>query len=380
LIKIGLEKLIENSGDLQGKRIGLITNPTGINRSFKSTIDVIADLDNVHLTALYSVEHGVRGDGQAGEKIETYIDPKTNVPVYSLYGETERPTYEMLKDIDILVYDIQDVGVRFYTYISTLAYTMEAAKQYDIAYIVLDRPNPITGKVEGSVLQEGFSSFVGVYPVAARYGLTVGELAQYYNGHFKIGCRLQVFQMQGWTRDTWFDQTGLPWVAPSPNLPTIESVILYPGTCFLEGTNISEGRGTTKPFELFGAPWMDGEVIAEALNSQSISGVAFRPTYFKPTFSKHAGELVNGVQIHITNRNKLASVELGIRIIQTIQQHYPDQFEWRTDGNKFTIDRLDGSERLRKAIDGGNIADGLLSWKDEADKFRESTIPYLLYS
>jgi uncharacterized protein YbbC (DUF1343 family) len=379
-MKIGLEKLLVDPKIIQGKKIGLITNPTGISQAFQSTIDLINQLDNVNLTALYSLEHGLRGEGQAGEKIETYIDPKTNVPVYSLYGEIEKPTTEMVSNIDTFVYDIQDVGVRFYTFISTLAYTMQTAKEHDIEFIVLDRPNPITGKVEGPILQKDFSSFVGVYPLVNRYGLTAGELAQYYNEQFGIGCNLKVVKMEGWSRDMWYDQTNLPMVAPSPNLPTLDSITLYPGTCLLEGTNISEGRGTTKPFELFGASWMDGEIVAKELNTQSIKGVAFRPTFFKPTFSKYSNDLAGGVQIHITNRDILASVELGINIVNTVKKLYPDQFEWIMDGEKFIIDRLHGSDSLRLAMEKGSLNEAHLKWEQEADNFRESTKPFKLYS
>jgi uncharacterized protein YbbC (DUF1343 family) len=379
-LKLGIEKLIENPKVIQGKRVGLLTNPTGINQQFQSTVDLIKQIEGVQLTALYSLEHGFRGDKQAGEKVETYIDDKTNVPVYSLYGQTERPTAETVQEIDAFIYDIQDVGVRFYTYISSLAYAMEAAKEHNKEIVVLDRPNPITGMVEGPVLQKEYTSFVGAYPIVTRYGLTPGELAHYYNDHFGIGCQLTVVKMEGWNPNIWYDQTHLPWVAPSPNLPTIESVILYPGTCLLEGTNLSEGRGTTKPFEIFGAAWMDGETVARELNAKSIDGVVFRATYFTPVFSKFASQLVSGVQLHITNRDVLRSVELGITIISTIKELYPEHFEWIIDdNNKYVIDRLHGSDSLRLALENGTLDEQLAVWKKEADDFRESINPYKLY-
>ncbi|MGY3717655.1 exo-beta-N-acetylmuramidase NamZ family protein [Sutcliffiella cohnii] len=380
IIKIGLDRLIENPQLLSGKRIGLITNPTGINYELKSTVDIIHELADVQLVALYSVEHGLRGEGQAGENIETYYDKKTNLPVYSLYGKNMRPTKEMVKDIDLFLYDIQDVGVRFYTYISTMAYTMEAAKEFDLGYVVLDRPNPITGKVEGNILKEGFTSFVGAYPIATRYGLTSGELAHFLNNHFKINCNLTVFELENWKRTDWYDETGLPWVAPSPNLPTLNSSILYPGTCLLEGTNISEGRGTTLPFEVFGAPWMDSEVILDALEKLNFKGVKFRRHYFKPVFSKYAGDLVDGIQIHITNREELEAWNLGIHIINTVSTLYPNEFEWKEMEGKFVIDLLVGTDDFRQKLPTENIQEILLECRKDAQQFQALIKKHYLYS
>ncbi|MEZ0118644.1 UNVERIFIED_ORG: uncharacterized protein YbbC (DUF1343 family) [Heyndrickxia coagulans] len=317
---------------LKGKRVGLITNPTGVDQSLNSIVDRFARNSDIHLTALFGPEHGVRGSANAGAYVPFYTDSKTGLPVYSLYGETKKPTPEMLKDVDVLVFDIQDVGARFYTYIYTMAYAMEAAKEKGIPFIVLDRPNPIGGtKVEGPVLNPAYSSFIGMYPIALRHGMTAGELAKYFNKECGIGADLTVVPMKGWHRDRYADDTPLQWVMPSPNMPTLDTAIVYPGAALIEGTNISEGRGTTRPFELIGAPFIDGDLLAEKLNALGLPGVRFRSASFTPTTSKWAGKLANGIQIHVTDRNAYQSVETGIAIVKTIHDLYPGQFAFRAE-------------------------------------------------
>jgi uncharacterized protein YbbC (DUF1343 family) len=285
--EVGEEVLLNDRMDLlKGKRVGLITNPTGVDRSLKSIVDTFYHNKNIHLTALFGPEHGVRGSEDAGAYVPFYIDKKTHIPVYSLYGETKKPTPEMLKNVDVLVFDIQDVGTRFYTYIYTMAYAMQAAKENHIPFIVLDRPNPLGGtKVEGPVLDPKYSSFVGMYPIALRHGMTVGELAKYFNNEFNIGADLTVVKMKGWKRNEYYDETPLQWVMPSPNMPTLDTALVYPGAALFEGTNVSEGRGTTRPFELIGAPYIDGDVLAQKLNELKLPGVVFRSANFTPTTS-----------------------------------------------------------------------------------------------
>ncbi len=331
----GIEVLLkEEKNVLSGKKVGLITNPTGIDSKLTSIVDLLHDDPDINLTALFGPEHGVRGDAQAGASVEYYIDEKTGLPVYSLYGKTKKPTPEMLKDVEVLVFDIQDVGTRYYTYIYTMAYAMEAAKENDIPFIVLDRPNPQGGEsVDGPVLEPEFSSFVGLYPIPLKHGMTVGELATLFNKEFKIGADLKVIKMKGWKRDMDYDDTGLPFVLPSPNMPTVSTTFVYPATGLIEGTNVSEGRGTTKPFELIGAPYINSDELAGKLNALRLPGVKFRAASFTPTFSKHAGKLSHGVEIYITDREEFKAVPTGLHIIKTIQDLYPGDFEFLAANN-----------------------------------------------
>ncbi|MDZ7547970.1 exo-beta-N-acetylmuramidase NamZ family protein, partial [Clostridium perfringens] len=259
----------------------------GIDSNFKSSIDVL--YENTNLTTLFAAEHGIRGYAQAGDSVGSEVDNITGLPVHSLYGSTKKPTPEMLENVDILAYDMQDVGARFYTYINTLAYAMEACAENDKTFVVFDRPNPIGGEVQGNLLNTNFSSFVGMYPIVQRYGMTVGEYSKFINEEFNINCKLEVVEMEGWTRDMYYDETGLnTWVMPSPNMPTLTTSIVYTGTCVFEGTNVSEGRGTTRPFELIGAPWIDPMDLSNELNSLGLPGVKFRAASFTPTFSKYS--------------------------------------------------------------------------------------------
>ncbi|MBR3205189.1 MAG: DUF1343 domain-containing protein, partial [Bacillus sp. (in: Bacteria)] len=313
-VKTGIETLLSsNLSWLKGKKVGLITNPTGIDANMKSSVDLLFEHPDIKLTALYGPEHGVRGDAQAGEGVESYTDEKTGLPVYSLYGKTRKSTPEMLKNVDVLLFDIQDVGARYYTYIYTMAYAMEAAKENNIPFVVLDRPNPIGGlKVEGPVLEPEHASFVGLYPIPLRHGMTTGELAYMFNKEFHINADVKVIKMKHWKRSMTFDDTKLPFVLPSPNMPTVDSTFVYPATGLIEGTNVSEGRGTTKPFELIGAPYINSNELADHLNGLKLKGVQFRPVSFTPTFSKHAGTLSHGVQLYVTDRKSFEAVKTGL--------------------------------------------------------------------
>lgn len=321
----GIDLINENLDLFKNKRVGLITNPTGINAGFLSTIDIL--YEKVNLTALFAPEHGIRGERQAGAAVSSYVDKKTGLTVYSLYGETAKPTANMLRNVDVLCIDLQDVGARFYTYIYTMAYAMEACAELGKDFVVFDRPNPLGGsQVEGNILNLDYRSFIGYYPIVQRHGMTIGELAGLFNKEYGINCRLTVIEMQNWQRDVYFDDTGLPWVIPSPNMPTLETAIVYPGTCVFEGTNISEGRGTTLPFELIGAPYIDADEYAQALNSLNMPGVHFRPAYFTPTFSKHTNKLCAGVQLHVTNRQVFSPVKVGWTMLDVARKLYPDDF------------------------------------------------------
>ncbi|MED3712115.1 DUF1343 domain-containing protein [Peribacillus frigoritolerans] len=375
----GIEVLLkEEKNVLSGKKVGLITNPTGIDSKLTSIVDLLHDDPDIHLTALFGPEHGVRGDAQAGASVEYYIDEKTGLPVYSLYGKTKKPTPEMLKDVEVLVFDIQDVGTRYYTYIYTMAYAMEAAKENDIPFIVLDRPNPQGGEsVDGPVLEPEFSSFVGLYPIPLKHGMTVGELATLFNKEFKIGADLKVIKMKGWKRDMDYDDTGLPFVLPSPNMPTVSTTFVYPATGLIEGTNVSEGRGTTKPFELIGAPYINGDELAGKLNALRLPGVKFRAASFTPTFSKHAGKLSHGVEIYITDREEFKAVPTGLHIIKTIQDLYPGDFEFLA-ANNFNL--LIGNGWIMSRIkEGSTVNEILKEYQVKQDAFKKVRKNYLLY-
>lgn len=307
-----------------GMRIGLITNPTGVLRDMTSTADFLRA--NYNLCALFAPEHGIRGDVQAGASVEGYIDPRTALPVYSTYGAGRSEAERMMGTLDAVIFDIQDVGARFYTYLYTMTQSMQACAASGTPFIVLDRANPLSGKIEGSILRREFASFVGKYPVATRTGLTIGEFAVYINAVEHLNCDLTVIPCKGWSRSLYYDDTDLCWIAPSPNLPTIDSALAYIGTCLFEGTNLSEGRGTTKPFELFGAPWLDTSTLKSTLDDAPHPGCLLRETYFTPTFSKYANERCAGLQIHITNRDTFAPFPLALQIIASICNLHP-QFQ-----------------------------------------------------
>lgn len=377
--KLGVDVLLEENLDkLENKNVGLITNPTGVDQDLNSIIDVLYDNDDVNLVTLFGPEHGVRGEAQAGEGVDHYEDEITGLPVYSLYGDTRKPTPEMLEDVDLLLFDIQDVGTRYYTYIYTMAYAMEAAGENDIEFMVLDRPNPIGGyDVQGPVLDPDYSSFVGLYPIPLRHGMTVGELAEFFNSEFDLGASLTVIKMKGWKRSMDYDDTPLHWVLPSPNMPTLDTAFVYPGAALIEGTNVSEGRGTAKPFELIGAPFINANDLADKLNDAKLPGVIFRAAYFTPTFSKHEGELSGGIQIHVNDRESYQPIKTGITIVKAIHDMYPEDFEFLDDN----FDRLIGNSWVREKIEQGESVDEIINkWEKELQDFKTLRRDYLLYT
>ncbi|SEP88857.1 beta-N-acetylhexosaminidase [Virgibacillus subterraneus] len=382
--ELGVDVLLDEQKDLiEGKQVGLITNPTGVDKDLNSIVDVLHNDPDVDLTKLYGPEHGVRGSAQAGEYVDYYIDETTGLPVYSLYGETRKPTPEMLENIDVLVFDIQDVGTRFYTYIYTMAYAMEAAQENDIPFVVLDRPNPQGGeKVQGPVLDPEYSSFVGKYPIPLRHGMTVGELAKLFNNEYNIGADLTVVGMNGWKRNMYYDETPLEFVMPSPNMPTTDTANVYPGAALIEGTNASEGRGTTKPFELLGAPYINSTEFAATLNELHLPGVDFRAASFTPAFSKHSGTLSHGVQIHVTHKQSFHPIKTGLHIVKTLHDMYPEDFAFRAEnsaGISF-FDYLVGNGWIREAIKEGKSVEYMEEqWKDELNEFKNIREGYLLY-
>ena len=387
IVKPGIDVLLEKQIDLiKGKRIGLITNQTGFTGTLKSTIDALNELPEVELVALFGPEHGVRGDIEAGQYISNFVDKKTGITVYSLYGKTRRPTAEMLKNIQVLVYDIQDIGARGYTYIYTMAYAMEAARDAGIQFIVLDRPNPLGGnRVEGNVLDPKFSSFIGLYPIPYIYGMTVGELAKLFNKEFNINCDLIVVPMDGWKREMPFEDTGLFWVPTSPNIPHAETVFPYASICFIgELGTISEGVGTAMPFELLGAPWMNGEQLANELNSKNLPGVYFRPTFFIPFYHPGKYDYVRkqcgGVQIHITDTKTFTPLATQVHILAAICKLHPDQKIFDTP-RVSSFDKAAGTDELRKALLRGDSAEQIIaSWNDKLELFKTIRAKYLIYN
>ncbi len=377
----GIEVLLRDSiGALRGQRVGLITNHSGRNRAGVSTIDLLYKAPGVRLTALYGPEHGIRGTAKAGDKVGNSIDSATGVPVYSLYGETRVPTSAMLADIDVLVYDIQDVGARMYTFEWTMALAAEAAGRAGKRFMVLDRPNPIRNdRIDGGVLDVAFRSFVGQYPVSARYGMTPGELMRYLVGTKQISVALSVIPMCGYSNSAWFDETGIPWLNPSPNLRTVDAALLYPGTVFFEGTNVSEGRGTDAPFTQIGAPWIsDAQEIAAALNARRLPGVHFDVALrtIEATY-KHGGMTVPMVRVRVTDRNVVQPVDVGAWMLREMYARHRAQWEWRTS----SIDRLSGSDRLRKAVESSDaaVAALMVTFAEESARFATQIAPYRLY-
>jgi uncharacterized protein YbbC (DUF1343 family) len=375
----GVEVLLRDSLHLlSGKRVGLITNHSGKDRSGTSTIDLLYRAPGVQLTALYGPEHGLRGAAEAGVHIASTVDSATGVPIYSLYGETRVPTPQMLENIDVLVYDIQDVGARVYTYQWTMVLAAEAAAKVGKPFIVLDRPDPIRAdRVDGGLLRPQFASFVGLHPVPMRYGLTPGELLRYVVGVGLVKANVTVVPMANYRRDMWWEQTGIPWVRPSPNLRDIEATILYTGTVFFEGTNLSEGRGTDRPFRLIGAPWLtDAGAIARELNAQRLPGVRFDST--SRTIAegqKHGGLTIPMIEVVLLDRERVRPITVGARMLQTIRARHPNEWQWRVG----SIDRLSGSDELRAAVEAGRVDELLAKWDLEARDFATRRQPYLIY-
>jgi len=363
---------------LRGKRVGLITNQSGIDRSRRSDIDLIAQHPQLKLVALLAPEHGIRGTAAAGAKIEDERDPATGLPIYSLYKSEDRgPTPDMLRDVEVLVYDLQEVGGRTWTYVSTMALAMQAAAKKGIPFVVLDRPNPIGGEiVEGAPLDPAFRSFVGMYPIPARHGLTVGELATLFNQQHGIGADLIVIKAANWKRSEWLDQTGLPWVNPSPNLRSLAALTSYPGSVYFEGTNLTEGRGTDRPFEQIGAPWLDAPAVAKTMNAMRLPGVRFEAITMtvEPTAAKFPGQTIPGIRFVVSDRQSYRPVRSSLLLIDTIRRQHPKEFAWGK-----TIDRLAGTDKVRLAIDAGRLAPLLDEWDREAAAFRASSQRSLLY-
>lgn len=375
----GVEVLLRDSLHLlQGKRVGLLTNPSGRDRAGHSTIDLLYHAPGVRLTALFGPEHGLRGVAQAGVAVASVVDSATGIPIYSLFGAIHVPTPEMLDKVDVLVYDIQDVGARIYTFEWTMVLAAEAAGKAGKPFIVLDRPDPIRAdRVEGNVLDPAFHSLVGEYPVAMRYGLTPGELLRYLVGTGLVHANVTVIPMQGYRRSMWFEDTRIPWVTPSPNLRDMTAIILYPGTVFFEGTNVSEGRGTDRPFRVIGAPFLtDAGAIARELNALRLSGVRFDSTSrsIEPGF-KFAGQTIPMIEVIVTDRELIHPVEVGARLLNAIHTHHRKEWQWRMP----QIDRLAGSDALRAAVDAGNVDTLVTRWNGEAASFAQRRSPYLLY-
>jgi uncharacterized protein YbbC (DUF1343 family) len=379
VVKPGLETFLANVPErLRGKRLAFLTNSSAIDRSSTSAIDLVAQHKDLKLVALLAPEHGIRGDAMNGVRIEDEVDPKTGVPVYSLYKAEDRgPTDAMLKDADFILYDLQEVGGRTWTYVSSMALSMQAAARKKIPIVVLDRPNPIGGEIiEGALLDSAFKSFVGIYPIPARHGMTVGELAQLFNQKYGIGADLIVAKVEGWKRSQWQDETGIPWVNPSPNLRSLAALTSYPGTVYFEGTTLSEGRGTDRPFEQIGAPWLNATEVARVMNEKRLPGIRFEAITMAvaPTAAKHKGLTIPAIRFVITDRNAYRPVRTSLMLIDEIKRQHPKDFAWRP-----SIDRLTGTDKVRLAIDAGQLAPVLEQWDREAEQFRESRKPYLLY-
>ncbi|MGE5184307.1 MAG: exo-beta-N-acetylmuramidase NamZ domain-containing protein [Acidobacteriota bacterium] len=386
-VQTGLARLATESWPaLAGKRLGLICNPTAVDAELHHAIDL---LGNYELVALFGPEHGVRGDAQDMIGVDAARDAASGLPVHSLYGDTEAslaPTAAMLDELDVLVYDVQDVGSRYYTFVWTMVLAMRACAKAGKPFVVLDRPNPITGlHVEGSLIQPGYESFVGLVSAANRHGMTAGEIARWRHGVENLDVELAVIAMTGWSRDAWFEHTGLPWVMPSPNMPTVDTALVYPGMCLVEGTELSEGRGTTRPFELSGAPWLDGARLAKDMTEMGLPGCRLRPVVFTPTFHKHAGKPCGGVQIHVTDHNAFRPYRTGVAFLKACRDQAPDHFQWRAKAYEFVdqiaaIDLLAGGPQLREGIDAGASLDDLTRrWPRDEGSFLDERQPYLLY-
>lgn len=378
-VRPGIEVFLDDvPSRFGGKRIGFITNQSGIDSKGRSGIDLIAAHKQVKLVALLAPEHGIRGDRAEGAEITDEVDSKTGVPIYSLYLSEDRgPTPAMLENVDALVYDLQEVGGRTWTYVSTMALSMQAAARKGIPFIVLDRPNPIGGEiVEGAPLDPRFKSFVGMYPIPARHGLTVGELATMFNGEFGLGADLTVIRADGWTRADWFDRTGLTWVNPSPNLRSLAALTSYPGSVYFEGTNLSEGRGTDRPFEQIGASWLDAPAVAATMNAKRLPGIRFEAIRMavSATAAKFAGQQIPAIRFVVTDRQAYRPVRTSLILIDTIRRQHLSEFAWSA-----TIDRLTGSDKVRRAVEGGTLPALLEEWDREAAEFAQRRTKYFLY-
>ena len=375
-LKLGIERLSEYRTIFAGKRVGLITNQTGIDA--EGTPSAVLLSRSAQLTALFSPEHGIQGNEREGASIGHSSDPRTGLPVYSLYGNTKRPTPEMLKDIDILCFDIQDVGARFYTYISTMAYAMEECARHKKQFVVFDRPNPIGGAVEGNMLELEYRSFTGYFPIVQRHGMTVGELALLFNTEYGVHCDLTVIPMEGWNRETYFDELPLLWVPPSPNIPSPQTALVYAGVCLFEGTNLSVGRGTTMPFQYLGAPYIDAYRLADQLNRLGMAGVRFLPAFFTPSLSLYAGQLCGGVQIAVTDRRSFVPVKTAVALFYELKRLYPNKFTITNAGKKYCgLHLLTGCTQLTDLSQ--TAQDYFIRIEKESRQFSGIRKQYLLY-
>ncbi len=387
-VQLGLESLLqEQSNLLKGARVGLICNQASVNHQLRHAADLLHEHPGVNLRALFGPQHGIRGDVQ-DNMIETEhtVDRETGLPIHSLYSETREPTEAMLADIDVLVFDMQDVGCRIYTFAYTMANCMTAARRLGRKVIVCDRPNPINGlQVAGNVLEATQASFVGLFPIPTRHGMTLGELARMFNEHFEIGCDLEVVKMEGWERSHWLDDTDAPWVMPSPNMPTIDSATVFPGTVHFEGTQLSEGRGTTRPFELVGAPYINPEEYARTLNQMELPGVFFRSCIFRPTFQKHGGTSCGGVQIHVTDRDEFEPVIAGVALVKVAHDLYRSEFRWKDPPYEYVYDRnpfdvIAGTSSIREGLEQGTGLEEIQrGWAAPFEAFMKVRDRFLLY-
>jgi len=388
-IQVGLDIVEKNwPKKLHGSRVGLLAHPASINKKVEHAVNIFLRSKKLALKAIFGPQHGIRGETQDNMvEWEGFFDKKTGLPVYSLYGRTRKPEPSMLHDIDVMVIDLQDVGSRYYTFIWTMELCMQACQEMQKSFVILDRPNPIGGHItEGPVVDTGYTSFIGQRPLPVRHGMTIGEIGTYICNEFYPALDFHVIPMKGWGRKMWFDETRLPWVMPSPNMPTLDTATVYPGMCLLEGTNLSEGRGTTRPFEVFGAPFIEPPELVKHLEASKLPGVVFRPLYFQPTFQKHTGKVCGGTQIHIINRKLFKPFKTGVAIIKTIYSLYPRQFAWKQppyeyEREKMPIDIIAGTDKLRKDIEKGiNLKQMEAWWEEQRLQFqKELRRKYLLY-
>jgi uncharacterized protein YbbC (DUF1343 family) len=390
MVKTGIERLLdEELGHFRGRRAGLVVHPASVTSSLHHTVDALLAA-GADLRALFGPEHGILGEAQDMEAVGETRAPWA-IPIYSLYGhsfESLTPAQDVLRGLDVLIIDLQDIGSRYYTFIYTMALCMKAAHEVGIEVVICDRPNPIGGlAVEGGTVEDGFRSFVGLWPMSNRHGLTIAEVARYLHGEFGVGAAPTIVAMSGWRRGMFFSDTGLPWVLPSPNMPTEDTALVYPGMCLVEGTELSEGRGTTRPFELFGAPFIEPRALAARLEREShlLPGVCFRPAYFKPTFHKHAGKTCGGVQLHVADRERFRPYRTGVACLWAVYQLYPRDFQWRARAYEFVehvpaFDLLVGNARLRAQIEAGApLVEIMEDWRGAESDFARRRAPYLLY-
>jgi uncharacterized protein YbbC (DUF1343 family) len=389
-MRTGLEVLRGRGwAPLRGLRVGLVCHPASVDGELRHAADLLAAAPGVRLAALFGPEHGFRGQAQDLIGVAAERDAPSGLRVHSLYGSTPdslRPTAEQLRDLDALVIDLQDVGSRYYTFQATMLFCLEAGSAHGLKTFVLDRPNPLGGElVEGPDLRPGYESFVGIHPLATRHGLTIGELARLYRAERRLTGELEVIPCDGWRREMDFEQTGLPWVLPSPNMPTVDTAFVYPGQCLLEGTNLSEGRGTTRPFELCGAPWIDAARLAERMQREELPGIRFRAAWFQPTFQKFASQTCGGVQLHVTDRRTFRPVRTSLALLAALRELSGERFVWRTEPYEFVADRpavdlLFGSDRERRGLEADVPAAELArAWEAEEEAFRQRRREFLLY-